>query len=92
MPIHDWTRVSDGTFHAFHVSWVSAIQEALNAGILPPDYYAQSEQIPGPLGPDVLTLQAAEPPAARRTGIPGRREPWRPPPSLRSRGWLPRSR
>ncbi len=57
MPIHDWTRVSDGTFHAFHVSWVSAIQEALNDGLLPPAYYAQAEQVAGPLGPDVLTLQ-----------------------------------
>ena len=35
MPIHDWTRVDAGTFHAFHVSWVSAIQEALNDGLLP---------------------------------------------------------
>ncbi len=58
MPIHDWTRVRAGTFHAFHVSWVSAIQEALNAGLLPPSYYAQAEQIAGPLGPDVLTLQS----------------------------------
>ncbi len=57
MPIHDWTRVGLGTFHAFHVSWVSEIQESLNAGLLPPDYYAQAEQIAGPLGPDVLTLQ-----------------------------------
>jgi hypothetical protein len=57
MPIHDWTRVPDGTFHAFHVSWVSELQESLNSGLLPPDYYAQAEQIVGPLGPDVLTLQ-----------------------------------
>src|SRR5260370_32119660 len=57
MPIHDWTRVSDGTFHAFHVSWVSELQESLNSGLLPPPYYAQAEQIVGPLGPDVLTLQ-----------------------------------
>ena len=35
MPIHDWTRVSDGTFHAFHVSWVSELQESLNSGLLP---------------------------------------------------------
>lgn len=57
MPIHDWTRVTHGTFHAFHVSWISEIQAALNAGLLPADYYAQAEQIAGPLGPDVLTLQ-----------------------------------
>ena len=63
MPIHDWTRVSAGTWHAFHLSWIAEIQLALNGGLLPPDYYAQAEQIVGPLGPDVLTLQAPELPA-----------------------------
>jgi hypothetical protein len=64
MPIHDWTRVSDGTSHAFHLSWVSALQESLNSGHLPPPYYAQAEQIVGPLGPDVLTLQTNGYPAS----------------------------
>ena len=45
MPIHDWSRVSAGTFHAFHVAWLGHIQEALNTGVLPPDYYAMAEQI-----------------------------------------------
>lgn len=62
MPIHDWTRVSAGTWHAFHLSWTSEIQEALNGGLLPPKYYAQAEQIAGPLGPDVLTLQEPDVP------------------------------
>jgi Protein of unknown function (DUF4058) len=62
MPIHDWTRVTAGTWHAFHLSWISEIQLALNGGLLPPDYYAQAEQIAGPLGPDVLTLQTPESP------------------------------
>jgi len=62
MPIHDWTRVTAGTWHAFHLSWIAEIQLALNGGILPADYYAQAEQIAGPLGPDVLTLQASEAP------------------------------
>lgn len=57
MPIHDWTRVSAGTWHAFHVSWISEIQRSLNNGLLPADFYAQAEQITGPFGPDVLTLQ-----------------------------------
>src|SRR3954452_20543260 len=65
MPIHDWTRVSAGTRHAFHLSWTSEIQLALNDGLLPPDYYAQAEQIAGPLGPDVLTLQVPEVPGNR---------------------------
>src|SRR5437762_13832853 len=61
MPIHDWTRVSAGTWHAFHLSWIAEIHLALNGGLLPPDYYAQAEQIAGPLGPDVLTLQEPDP-------------------------------
>ncbi len=62
MPIHDWTRVGAGTWHAFPLSWISEIQLALNDGRLPPSYYAQAEQIAGPMGPDVLTLQAPEGP------------------------------
>jgi hypothetical protein len=57
MPIHDWTRVSAGTFHDFHLFWIAEIRNALNGGLLPPDHYAQAEQIAGPLGPDVFTLQ-----------------------------------
>ena len=60
MPVHDWTRVSDGTFHDFHYSWVLEIKRALKRGILPTGYYVMAEQIGGDLGaPDVLTLQAA---------------------------------
>jgi hypothetical protein len=56
MPIHDWTRVDAGLFHAFHHDWVSVLSRALNAGVLPPDYFALPEQsIRGPV-PDVLTL------------------------------------
>ena len=60
MPIHDWTRVNAGTWHDFHLSWIAEIQLALNGGLLPPSYYAQAEQIAGPMGPDVLTLQMPE--------------------------------
>ena len=57
MPIHDWTRVDAGLFHAFHQSWIATLSRALNTGVSPPDYYAFPEQsIQGPL-PDVLTLQ-----------------------------------
>src|SRR5437667_10114447 len=62
MPMHDWTRVSDGTFHDFHYSWVLEIKRALKRGLLPKGYYVRAEQIGGDLGaPDVLTLQAAGP-------------------------------
>ncbi len=57
MPIHDWRLVDAGIFHHFHHSWIEEIQRALNRGLLPPEYYALSEQIAGGLGPDVLTLQ-----------------------------------
>src|SRR5260370_21420979 len=60
MPIHDWTRVSAGTWHDFHLAWIAELRNALNGGLLPPDYYAQAEQIAGPLGPDVLTLQETD--------------------------------
>jgi len=60
MPVHDWTRVSDGIFHDFHYSWVLEIKRALKRGLLPKGYYVMAEQFGGDLGaPDVLTLQAA---------------------------------
>jgi Protein of unknown function (DUF4058) len=57
MPIHDWTRVSAGTFHHFHQAWIVEISRILNSGRLPPGFYALAEQIAGGLGPDVLTLE-----------------------------------
>ena len=57
MPIHDWTRVDAGLFHAFHQSWIIHLCDALNAGGLQPEYFALPEQsIRGPI-PDVLTLR-----------------------------------
>jgi hypothetical protein len=71
MPIHDWTRVTAGTWHAFHTSWISAIQENLNAGLLPGDFYAQAEQIVGPLGPDVLVVETTSPPGTNGSAHSG---------------------
>lgn len=56
MPIHDWTRVDAGIFHAFHHDWITEIARALNNGVLPAAFYALPEQIAGGFGPDVLTL------------------------------------
>ncbi len=65
MPIHDWTRVDAGLFHAFHQSWIISLCDALNAGVLPSDYFALPEQsVRGPV-PDVLTLELARAPASR---------------------------
>jgi hypothetical protein len=58
MPIHDWTLVDAGIFHDFHATWTVELKRALNAGLLPAEYYALAEQIAGGLGPDVLTLRA----------------------------------
>lgn len=57
MPIHDWTRVVSGIFHDFHHCWISEIRNALNAGLLPPGYYALAEQYAGGPHPDVLALE-----------------------------------
>jgi uncharacterized protein DUF4058 len=65
MPVHDWTRVSAGTFHDFHNAWIIHLKEALNAGILPKSYYALSEQHASLGIPDILTLHAED------NGAPG---------------------
>lgn len=61
MPIHDWTRVDAGIFHDFHHAWIEELKRTLNAGVLPPDYYALAEQHAAGFGPDVLTLQSDAP-------------------------------
>ncbi len=63
MPVHDWSRVSAGTFHDFHNSWIVELKRVLNQGLLPEGYYAQSEQDAWDVSPDVLTLQTADDPA-----------------------------
>ena len=40
MPLHDWTRVDAGIFHDFHTVWIGILRTKLNAGLLPPDYFA----------------------------------------------------
>jgi hypothetical protein len=60
MPVHDWTRVEAGIYHAFHQNWIVALAAGLNEGILPDDYYALPEQYAAGFGPDVLTLQGGD--------------------------------
>jgi hypothetical protein len=57
MPMHDWTRVKAGTYHNFHYRWIAAIMDRLNAGLLPPGFFAMAEQIIGQPETDVVTLQ-----------------------------------
>jgi hypothetical protein len=61
MPVHDWTKLDAGTFHAFHTGWITHLSEALNGGLLPDGYYALPEQHGGRLIADVLTLQFPTP-------------------------------
>jgi hypothetical protein len=69
MPVHDWTRVDAGLFHAFHQGWIIHLCDALNSGGLPPDYFALAEQsVRGPI-PDVLTLRL--PPGKNRKASEG---------------------
>lgn len=71
MPMHDWTRVEAGIFHAFHHGWIHEIARALNQGVLPSDYYALPEQQAAGFGPDVLTLQGQPPDEGPNAGASG---------------------
>jgi hypothetical protein len=57
MPMHDWTKVPDGVYHAHHFRWIGAIDAYLNDGHLPDEYYAQPEQRTGEIKPDIVTLK-----------------------------------
>jgi hypothetical protein len=75
MPIHDWEGLNARVFHAFHHDWISQISRALNDE-LTDEYYALAEQITGPFGPDVVTLQR---PSPARTSSGGMAVAERPP-------------
>jgi hypothetical protein len=62
MPVHDWSRVDAGIFHDFHNVWTGQMRSALNEGLLPPGYYALTEQHIGRSIADVLTLHASPSP------------------------------
>lgn len=91
MPVHDWTRVSDGTFHDFHYSWVLEIKRALMRGLLPRGYYVMAEQIGGDLGaPDVLTLQADSPEVEPDDSLSGTATLTESPPAVHARTTIAR--
>ena len=61
MPIHDWTRVDAGLFHAFHQSWIVTLCNRLNAGVLPKDYFALPEQVgTGPISDAEVEVYASK--------------------------------
>ncbi len=59
MAIHDWQSVHAGTWHAFHVAWITHLSETLNGGILPAGYYSLPEQHGGRMiaGRRTLTIR-----------------------------------
>ncbi len=69
MPVHDWTRVSAGTFHDFHNAWITELRNALNGGLLPRGFYAQGEQHAGQILTDALTLHAGSAPSFAGGGV-----------------------
>lgn len=91
MPVHDWTRVSDGIFHHFHLSWVVEIVRVLRRGLLPKGYYVMAEQKGGDLGePDVLTLQTASADPVSQDPLPGTSTLTETPPIVQARTSIPR--
>jgi hypothetical protein len=60
MPMHDWTRVKSGTYHNFHYLWIAAISNRLNAGMMPPEFFAMAEQKTSGVEPDVVTLSVGD--------------------------------
>jgi Protein of unknown function (DUF4058) len=68
MPVHDWTRVDAGVFHDFHNAWITELRNALNSNLLPPGFYAMSEQHAGKYITDVLTLGTNSPAAGPISG------------------------
>ena len=77
MPIHDWTRVTAGTFHDFHVAWIAELRRTLNSGVLPEGYYAQAEQVAGQAIADVLALEDASGMESRPGAGPHQAGSWR---------------
>ena len=70
MPVHDWSRVPDASFHDFHQTWLGRIKGRLNRGLLPPGYFAHMERHLGRFVSDVLTLSLPTAPTPPRNGPP----------------------
>ena len=60
MSIHDWTRVSVGTFHDFHQGWTIEIRNTLNSEVLPDDPQGIVQAIWDELGGESLGTRPAD--------------------------------
>jgi hypothetical protein len=74
MPMHDWTKVDAGIYHAFHSVWITEIHRAL-LKLLPADYYSLPEQHAGGFGPDVLTLKNVDEDSPTSGGLATKAKP-----------------
>ena len=68
MPIHNWSRVSDGMFHWFHQTWIVAIAKWLNEGRLPEGFYSIGEIYADQVEPDVLAVEGRPPETGQANG------------------------
>src|SRR6202030_2640179 len=69
MPVHDSTRVRANRSHDSHQKWTVAICNEINAGRLPPGYFAMVEQKTGGPEPDVITLELTPPAGLAPGGV-----------------------
>jgi hypothetical protein len=68
MPIHNWSRVSDGMFHWLHQTWIVAIAKWFYEGRLPEGFYAIGEVYAYEVEPDVPTVEDRRPKTGRANG------------------------
>jgi hypothetical protein len=60
MPMHDWTLVPDGIYHAFHHTWVAFVTDRLNNRGLPDELYALPEQVEAGFNLEDIPVSEAE--------------------------------
>lgn len=56
MPMHDWTAVPPSAYRAFRFMWIAALIDRLNAGGLPPSWFARVEQVMTPAHRNRVTV------------------------------------
>ncbi|MBX3399362.1 MAG: DUF4058 family protein [Gemmataceae bacterium] len=71
MPLHDWSKMSAGHFHAFHTSWLIHMAEFLNDGVLPDGFHALPEQHTEGFITDVTTYEVDPIPTRKKTKVGG---------------------
>ena len=68
MPMHDWRKIESDLYYDFHFSWLLAIRDVLNSGLLGNEYYALAEQVTSEFKPDVVALTKRDQPLTQASG------------------------